>query len=437
MKRATIAETPERFASSTDHDIATMLEDKDSSSTKKATKQAIKVLREYCAEKRLSTQFEDKDKVELDNLLKQFYANARKKDGTMYSKNTMNSIRYGLARYFMTEKKVNIVEDVAFGSSNKVFSALLTQLKRNGLSKVNHHPEITKDDLQKLYLSFDLNTPKGLQQKCMFDIMFHLVRRGRENLREQTKETFAIAVDSQNRRYVYQAVDELDKNHRENDDPHDSTKDGRMYEQAGPLCPVKTFELYLSKLNPELKFLWQRPKQAIQATADNCWYCNVPVGKNTLGSFMKDISRAADLSKQYTNHSIRVTAVTVLDHSNFEARHIMRVSGHKSEASIRSYSRRLSENKQREISETLGLAFGYSSESAETISSSFSPSETLELTSTQYKNTPDTTCISPLPRLSLPGSPVLHASQTNTLKNVTFASGAFNNCNVTFNFSSN
>ena len=32
-----------------------------------------------------------------------------------------------LARYLMTEKKVNIVEDVTFGSSNKVFSAVLTQ----------------------------------------------------------------------------------------------------------------------------------------------------------------------------------------------------------------------------------------------------------------------------------------------------------------------
>ena len=213
------------------------------------------------------------------------------------------------------------------------------------MAKVNHHPEITKDDFQKLYLSFDLNTPKGLQQKCMFDIMFRFVRRRRENLRQQTNDTFGIAVDSQNRRYVYQAVGELDINHRENDDPQDSTTDGRMYEQPGPLCPVKTFELYLSKLNPELKFLWQRLKQAIQATDDNCWYCNVPVGKNTLGNFMKDISRAADLSKQYTNHSIRATAVTVLDHSNFEAGHIMRVTGHKSEASIRSYSRRLSENK--------------------------------------------------------------------------------------------
>ena len=143
---------------------------------------------------------------------------------------------------------------------------------------------------------------------------------------------------------------------------------------------------------------------------------------------MKDISRAADLSKEHTNHSMRATAVTVPDHSNFEARHIMRVSGHKSEASIRIYSLRLSENKQREISETLGLglACGFPSEIEETILSS--PSETrLELTSSQYENALDTICFSPLPDLSLPGSPVLHATQTNTLKNVTFASGAFNN----------
>ena len=46
-----MAETSDRFASNTDHDIATMLEDKDFSSTKKATKQAIKVLRNYCNEK--------------------------------------------------------------------------------------------------------------------------------------------------------------------------------------------------------------------------------------------------------------------------------------------------------------------------------------------------------------------------------------------------
>ncbi|VDI51113.1 Hypothetical predicted protein [Mytilus galloprovincialis] len=42
-----------------------------------------------------------------------------------------------------------------------------------------------------------------------------------------------------------------------------------------------------------------------------------------------------------------------MDESGIEARHIMRASGHRSEASIRSYSKRLSENKQREMSDSL------------------------------------------------------------------------------------
>ena len=72
---------------------------------------------------------------------------------------------------------------------------------------------------------------------------------------------------------------------------------------------------------------------------------------------MTSISKERKLSQKYTNHCIRATAVPVLDECNFEARHIMRVSGHKSESSIRSYSRRLSEVKRKEISHALTSAF--------------------------------------------------------------------------------
>lgn len=176
-----------------------------------------------------------------------------------------------------------------------------------------------------------------------------------------------MKVDGSGRRYVYQALDELDKNHRENDDPSDSTGDGRMYERAGsPFCPVSAYELYLSKLNPDISWLWQRPKDTVDED-ESIWYCKSPLGKNTLGSLMNIISERAGLSKPYTNHCIRATAVTVLDEV-FEARHIMRVSGHKSETSIRAYSRRLSEPKQREMSATLRdfCSTAVSSEVAET-----------------------------------------------------------------------
>ena len=183
-----------------------------------------------------------------------------------------------------------------------------------------------------------------------------------------------------------------------------------MYEQPSQLCPVKLFELYLSKLHPKVECLWQRPKDTAAVT-DNSWYCKALLRKNSLGNFMKNISRTANLSKLYTNHSIRATAV-VLDHSNFEARHIMRVSSHKSGARIRSYSHRLSENTQRERSDTLGLAGGQASELEGTVV----PSKTLELTSSHCEDALNSISTSPLQSLSLPSSPVFHATQTNTLR---------------------
>ena len=154
--------------------------------------------------------------------------------------------------------------------------------------------------------------------------MLYFCRRGRQNLRQLKKSDFSFNTDSTGARYVSKATDELTKNRREDDEGFDG---GLMYEKPGPNCPVVSFELYLSHLNPLNEFLFQR------------WFDNMVVGERTLGEKMKNISREAKLSKCYTNHSIRATAVTILDKSGFEARHIMAVSGHKNEASIRSYSK--------------------------------------------------------------------------------------------------
>ena len=109
---------------------------------------------------------------------------------------------------------------------------------------------------------------------------------------EEEERTFAFtrnsrlqSVDATGRKCVYQEQDELDKSHRENDDPFDSSGDGRMYENANnpKLCPVRAFELYLSKLHPSLNLLWQRPK-ALDCfnESDSVWYCNSPLSNNTL-----------------------------------------------------------------------------------------------------------------------------------------------------------
>ena len=62
---------------------------------------------------------------------------------------------------------------------------------------------------------------------------------------------------------------------------------------------------------------------------------------------MKQISIEAKLSIIYTNHCIRATSISILYSCGFEARHIMSISGHRSESSIRSYSRTDLQTKQK------------------------------------------------------------------------------------------
>jgi len=57
---------------------------------------------------------------------------------------------------------------------------------------------------------------------------------------------------------------------------------------------------------------------------------------------MSEISMEFKLSQVYTNHSLRATTVHLLDVASIPGRHIMSVTGHKSESSLKSYTGSLS-----------------------------------------------------------------------------------------------
>ena len=107
-----------------------------------------------------------------------------------------------------------------------------------------------------------------------------------------------------------------------------------MYATDTPMCPVASFLIYLNKRHPDCTALWQRPKD-VYDDENEVWFEKKPLGVNILGEMMLKISKAADLSKTYTNHSIRATCITVLNDSSFEGRHIVTISGHLSEESIK------------------------------------------------------------------------------------------------------
>ena len=122
------------------------------------------------------------------------------------------------------------------------------------------------------------------------------------------------------------------------------------------LCPVTSFKFYVSKLDKRTNFLWQKPKQGRIHYTDETWYEKNRVGEDLLNRYMKFLQKNVTLDGTYTNHSIRSTVITKLDFEGFEARHIMQLSSHKNESTIKEYSVKCSDNKRKEMFDSLSNA---------------------------------------------------------------------------------
>ena len=139
-------------------------------------------------------------------------------------------------------------------------------------------------------------------------------------MEKMLKTDFKIDFDPKTEHwFVIKVRDELMKNHKD----VEQQISGIMPEnKEDHLCPVCSFRMYIEKLNPNNKFLWQTSLQKISAD-QSYWYGLQHIGKNTLGKFMQKLSRDCGLSQKYTNHSVHVTGITVLTRMKFSASEIM------------------------------------------------------------------------------------------------------------------
>lgn len=124
-----------------------------------------------------------------------------------------------------------------FVRANAIFQGVTKINKEKGKGFIVSKPPIEDVDLLKLTTFFREGmsgppNPTLLQEICLFYIVMYMCQRGRENLRPMTIETFKVATDPEDgRQYIYQHLDEADKNHR----AADTTKsnDGRIYKVPG------------------------------------------------------------------------------------------------------------------------------------------------------------------------------------------------------------
>ena len=131
---------------------------------------------------------------------------------------------------------------------------------------------------------------------------------------------------------------------------------GRIYQTHHQNDGFNALRLYSSKLNPACNAFFQFPMRFWKGPEESVWFENRCLGANKLGSMMKELSKAANLSQVYTNHCIRATAITLWSDAGLSNRHIMTLSGHRNENSPKSYNARPSSQQLQVCSNVLSSA---------------------------------------------------------------------------------
>ena len=366
--------------------------------------------------------------MELDQVLRRFYAEARAKDGELYSRSSLLAIRNAIERFLNNpphNRAIKIAKGEAFQLSNKMLNSKIKVQKKDGKENIKHKPAIPPGDLRKLSASGVIHggTPLGLLRNVWFNTSLYWCRRGREGQRELRADSFVFEVDEDCRPYARMNVDEVTKNHPGGIvDVQSSEKFGRMYQTSSDpnLDGLSCLKKYISKRNASCEAFFQYPKRKGAEVSDVVWYENRPLGVNKLQSMMRDISKAAALSQIYTNHSVRATAITLWSDAQISSRHIMNISGHRNEESIKHYNTRPSSSQLRQCSDVLSAACSSQNTSNPLMQdgSHVSPPEPLQLSVVPVANKPST---QPFQRQQL---------QQNSPFQILGSGGMFNSCQI-------
>lgn len=107
------------------------------------------------------------------------------------------------------------------------------------------------------------------------------------------------------------------------------------------VIPAQTLGSFLQRIDPQANYPFNHcSKEALSPPQSaDVWYLAKPCKQNELSKFMPDISQNAVCSRKYTAHCLRSRALQALNYEGFQIRHIIYISGHRNEASMRSYKR--------------------------------------------------------------------------------------------------
>ena len=213
----------------------------------------------------------------------------------------MINLRSGLNRYLQAPPYSNnfdLMSDRIFTQANLVFTGRLRDNKEKGLDTTSPCTSIEKEDIEKLFQEYFLKTlgdnldTEVLLHKVFFDIMYYMGRRGKEGLRNLSKDSVIIKKSPSDEEFIEITFNEKTKKNQGDtlsaatnalhNDHHVITEI-----KDSILCPICSFKMYLDLLNTANTAFFQKPNKY------RTGFTREVIGKNSLGMMMKEVSERA------------------------------------------------------------------------------------------------------------------------------------------------
>lgn len=314
-------------------------------SSLKQMETTMKRFKNFLESKKLSSNITSIPPTILNTYLRYFYSELRQQNGSFYSPASLICFRAAIHRYFCLHKpEINIIGDPQFNQCNRMLKTMVSKFKTSGQAKtVQSFPIIESDDMTKIRNYFDRSSPEILQEEIMFNLIYFLGFRGRETLPQLTKNSFALETSSTGKSFLCINTEILSKNAKASlrQKEYEEMKKARMYEISDNPneCPIRAWNMYMEMIE-DSTFLFPKPSKMKSKRPKSCFTPNTKVGKCTIDNLMSNLSSKCNLSRRYTNHSIRVTLITILKEGGFSNTDISAITGHKNPMSVERYNRK-------------------------------------------------------------------------------------------------
>ena len=274
----------------------------------------IRIYKSWAQERVKKTELEEYSPEDLNQVLEQFYAEVRKRDGSPYEPDCLLVMQARLLGYLKEKGYAkDIVNDECFAGANKVLEGNARNLRETGLGKrPNRACSLTEEEEDILWdcgLLGD-SSPKALLNTMWLLLCQHFGLRGRQEHHDMMVKYFTTRKCDYGKNYIT-----FSESYR-------NTKGGslkvkhrlqqpKMFEIPGlKRCPVRLFNIYLSKRPPAYRKTGPFYVQMNSSKKDPSWYRMSPLGKNSVGDIMKNMKLESPLieisaDKKLTIHSAR------------------------------------------------------------------------------------------------------------------------------------